>query len=631
MPAGAYAFGAGHPHAPARPRAQRDRDRLLPVLQGRRDRRERVGGADRDPVQPADHGRDARQLAGGGVLVRVRADARAVRARRARVLGPHRPAQGARRGAVRGDGDVARDRRDLRRRRRARDPRRRRAPTGSSPCAARSGGARRSAAWPRCSPRSGPSRSIATFGYTANMRYQKLTSYVVVPLRRRVPVGVPAGRASAWCSGSCSATAPRSSWRRSPVIFALVFRLWPELHAWNLRFLPFWYLGVFLLAAIGAAEIVRRLSGEFGRLWVGPPASPDAAYDADADAHRPHVPRRHVDHDHRDRRGARDRRAVVQPEPAGLPRLLGEVERDGVRERGAPGRPQLQGRGAQAVPRVPRAHRPHGRAAAGPRAVGGRRLDRRLRHAARVDAAAVLDPRSDPELRGSLLRVGREHAVRVHGDRAAVGVGQRVEPGARPRLPLDRELLRRRALPARARRSLLPRALAGGEGRGEPPIPGLRLVGTSPDVDHQAPEGWSIYEVRDHALVAPLSVRAGRRRAPCRYAARLLRWSGRHRPGPRARRLGVRGRRVVVEAGEPGPTARRVRARVVEACATAKARADVARRRLPAGAGDRRPPDRRRHPVPRVAHRRAGGRAHVVLPELGGARARTVRGGSART
>ena len=38
-----------------------------------------------------------------------------VRARRARVLGAHRPAQGARRGAVRRDGDVARRRRHLRR------------------------------------------------------------------------------------------------------------------------------------------------------------------------------------------------------------------------------------------------------------------------------------------------------------------------------------------------------------------------------------------------------------------------------------------------------------------------------------------------------------------------------------
>jgi hypothetical protein len=34
--------------------------------------------------------------------------------------------------------------------------------------------------------------------------------------------------------------------------------------------------------------------------------------------------------------------------------------------------------------------------------------------------------------------------------------------------------------------------------------PGLRLIGTTPDLDQQPPEGWSIYEVRDHALVAPL-------------------------------------------------------------------------------------------------------------------------------
>ena len=40
---------------------------------------------------------------------------------------------------------------------------------------------------------------------------------------------------------------------------ALVFRLWDvfDTPAWNLRFLPFWYLGLFLLAAVGVAEIVR--------------------------------------------------------------------------------------------------------------------------------------------------------------------------------------------------------------------------------------------------------------------------------------------------------------------------------------------------------------------------------------
>ncbi len=98
---------------------------------------------------------------------------------------------------------------------------------------------------------------LATFAYTANMRYEKLTWYLdylfppelwwvfalaAIGSRRRA--GPPGPRAS------------------SPLItltgvFALVFRVWPELHAWNLRFLPFWYLGLFLLAGVGAAEIVR--------------------------------------------------------------------------------------------------------------------------------------------------------------------------------------------------------------------------------------------------------------------------------------------------------------------------------------------------------------------------------------
>src|SRR6476620_6768679 len=126
---------------------------------------------------------------------------------------------------------------------------------------------------------------IATFGYTANMRYEKLTSYVAylyvdefLWVYLLAAVGLVLGivfrdRATVTVAAIAG-------------IFALVFRLWPELHAWNLRFLPFWYLGVFLLAAIGTAEIVRRLSGEFGRLWVGRPASPDEDYDADADADR---------------------------------------------------------------------------------------------------------------------------------------------------------------------------------------------------------------------------------------------------------------------------------------------------------------------------------------------------------
>jgi hypothetical protein len=42
----------------------------------------------------------------------------------------------------------------------------------------------------------------------------------------------------------------------------LLFRVWEEVQAtpaWNLRFLPFWYLGLFLLMAMGAAEAIRAV------------------------------------------------------------------------------------------------------------------------------------------------------------------------------------------------------------------------------------------------------------------------------------------------------------------------------------------------------------------------------------
>jgi hypothetical protein len=45
----------------------------------------------------------------------------------------------------------------------------------------------------------------------------------------------------------------------------LLFRLWEDIQAtpaWNLRFLPFWYLGVFLLMGLGAAEAIR------GAAWL---------------------------------------------------------------------------------------------------------------------------------------------------------------------------------------------------------------------------------------------------------------------------------------------------------------------------------------------------------------------------
>ena len=120
---------------------------------------------------------------------------------------------------------------------------------------------------------------IATFPYTANMRYTKITAYIdylIVDefLWAYVLAIVGLALAIAFRDRAALTVAVLG------LIFAGVFRFWPELHAWNLRFLPFWYFCVFLMAAIGAAEIVRRLSGELARLWVGPPPLPNEVYES---------------------------------------------------------------------------------------------------------------------------------------------------------------------------------------------------------------------------------------------------------------------------------------------------------------------------------------------------------------
>jgi hypothetical protein len=128
---------------------------------------------------------------------------------------------------------------------------------------------------------------LATFGYTANMRYEKLTWYLdylflpelwwvyVLALIGTVVAAVRRDRAVLTIATIA-------------VAFALVFRLWPELHAWNLRFLPFWYLGLYLLAASGVAEMVRGIGQQVGIVWLGPPPLPEELPIADpvADARR---------------------------------------------------------------------------------------------------------------------------------------------------------------------------------------------------------------------------------------------------------------------------------------------------------------------------------------------------------
>lgn len=122
---------------------------------------------------------------------------------------------------------------------------------------------------------------VATFGYTANMRYTKLTHYLnYLNVDEFLWVYVLALVGLAF--GIAFRQRATLTIAALALIFAGFFRFWPELHAWNLRFLPFFYLCVFLLAAVGAAEVIRRASAEFGRLWVGDAPRPEEAYEFSA-------------------------------------------------------------------------------------------------------------------------------------------------------------------------------------------------------------------------------------------------------------------------------------------------------------------------------------------------------------
>ncbi|MFI5052854.1 MAG: 6-pyruvoyl-tetrahydropterin synthase-related protein, partial [Acidimicrobiia bacterium] len=121
----------------------------------------------------------------------------------------------------------------------------------------------------------------ATLGYTTDMRYEPIGNYLdwmflsenwfLYPL---VLIGLGAGvyyrrRATLDLAGITLAT-------------GLVFYNWEGIRAifgkapaWNLRLLPFWYLMLFLLAALGVAELARLTA--LGATWVirGPEDPPE--------------------------------------------------------------------------------------------------------------------------------------------------------------------------------------------------------------------------------------------------------------------------------------------------------------------------------------------------------------------
>ncbi len=124
---------------------------------------------------------------------------------------------------------------------------------------------------------------LATLGYTTDMGYETITEYLdyLFPsyfwyLYVLATVAIVAGvlRRRRVTLELVALTAA----------MGVVFRFWDvfDTPAWNLRILPFWYLGLFLLAALGAAELVRGLASvavhtvEHG-WWTTHPVDPEAA------------------------------------------------------------------------------------------------------------------------------------------------------------------------------------------------------------------------------------------------------------------------------------------------------------------------------------------------------------------
>ncbi|MGZ4713401.1 MAG: hypothetical protein ACXVK4_02575 [Acidimicrobiia bacterium] len=346
---------------------------------------------------------------------------------------------------------------------------------------------------------------VATFGYTANMRYTKIDQYLDYLIVDEflwayllALIGVALGIA----------------FRNRPTLivaiitafFAAVFRYWPELHAWNLRFLPFWYLGVFLLAAIGASEIVRRLSDQFGRVWVGPPAPPDAQFADDGPA---------------DVEASRSYRVVTSATIATVVVILTVVgiwfnqshegfisywatwNETGYEHPAPVGDVNWKSQGYKQygeykaiVDRM--GALPPGRALW----EGGASIDNYG-----TSLAMMLLPYWTHGRIQSFEGLYYESAASTPYDFMTIAMLSAAGNASNPVRGLDYLSIANfsdgvRYLRALGGRYYLAHSQAAKDAANKDP--GLRFIASTPDVDHQPPEGWSIYEVRDHALVAPL-------------------------------------------------------------------------------------------------------------------------------
>ena len=330
--------------------------------------------------------------------------------------------------------------------------------------------------------------------------------------------------------------------------------------AWNLRLLPFWYLMLYLLAAVGVAEHAparaRRAVGDPGRgrettrrstprsrsdRRASPsptrtcarrrpqrrsrtPPSPRTTSRgaADRDPRRRAARWRGSSRSRCSRRSWRRSGSGACTADARLPALLGQVQLHRLRGRHhadftKKSWPEYRAFMDTANSLPPRAH-----------GVGGRRRHRRVRHAARADAAAVLDPRPHPVDGGPLLRGVGDDAVPLHDDRRRSRSRRRTRCGACPYRSIADFDLGVRYLQLMGVRYYAAFTDAGEAGRGEEPaaaagrdrarprrqaaervehLPGRRLA------DRRAARSTEPVVVDDlHAAAQSGSARASRRR-----------------------------------------------------------------------------------------------------------------------
>lgn len=111
---------------------------------------------------------------------------------------------------------------------------------------------------------------VARFPYTSNMRYEKLVDLTTTKANELIDLYLFPNYGwwklfpMVFFLGIIALGVAIALGRWSTLLIAtwtafmgVLFWRWPEAHAWNLRFLPFWYLGWMLLAAVGLAELAR--------------------------------------------------------------------------------------------------------------------------------------------------------------------------------------------------------------------------------------------------------------------------------------------------------------------------------------------------------------------------------------